>query len=127
MNGILYLIPTTLGDENPFLVLPYEIKPIIDTIKYFIVEDERSARRFLRKIDPGIVIDDLTFYVLNKRTRFDEMVLFLTPVFKGNNVGIVSEAGCPGVADPGAEIVKVAHQKDIKVKRWLVPLQLSFH
>jgi len=121
MNGNLYLIPTTLGDESPFSVLPSEIKLIVATIKHYIVEDERSARRFLRKIDPEIVIDNLTFKELNKRTRYDEMILFLSPIFEGNNMGIISEAGCPGVADPGAEIVKVAHQKGIIVKPLVGP------
>jgi 16S rRNA (cytidine1402-2'-O)-methyltransferase len=121
MNGKLYLIPTTLGDENPFSVLPSEIKQVVASIRNFIVEDERTARRFLRKIDPGIVIDNLTFKELNKRTRFDDMVLFLTPIFEGNNVGIISEAGCPGVADPGADVVKVAHQKGIEVKPLVGP------
>jgi len=121
MSGNLYLIPTTLGDENPFNVLPSEIKSIVATIKHFIVEDERSARRFLRKIDPEIVIDNLTFNELNKRTRFDEMVLFLNPILEGNNVGVISEAGCPGVADPGADVVKVAHQKGIVVKPLVGP------
>jgi 16S rRNA (cytidine1402-2'-O)-methyltransferase len=116
MNGNLYLIPTTLGDENPFRVLPSEIKTIVASIKHYIVEDERSARRFLRKIDPDIIIDNLIFKELNKRTRYDDMVLYLNPVFEGNNVGIISEAGCPGVADPGADVVKVAHQKGIGVK-----------
>jgi 16S rRNA (cytidine1402-2'-O)-methyltransferase len=121
MNGKLYLIPTTLGDENPFNVLPSEVKSIVATIKHFIVEDERSARRFLRKIDPEIVIDNLTFRELNKRTRYDEMALFLVPAFEGNNIGVISEAGCPGVADPGADIVKIAHQKGVEVKPLVGP------
>jgi 16S rRNA (cytidine1402-2'-O)-methyltransferase len=121
MNGKIYLIPTTLGDENPFRVLPAEIIPIVATIKHYIVEDERSARRFLRKIDPEIVIDNLSFKELNKRTRFDEMVLFLAPILEGNNMGIISEAGCPGVADPGADVVKIAHQKGIEVKPLVGP------
>lgn len=121
MNGKLYLIPTTLGDENPYNVLPSQIKTIVASIKHFVVEDERTARRFLRKIDPEIVIDHLTFKELNKRTRYDEMVLFLDPIFEGNNVGIISEAGCPGVADPGADVVKVAHQKNIEVKPLVGP------
>jgi len=93
----------------------------VATIKHYIVEDERSARRFLRKIDPEIVIDNLSFKELNKRTRFDEMVLFLAPILEGNNMGIISEAGCPGVADPGADVVKIAHQKGIEVKPLVGP------
>jgi 16S rRNA (cytidine1402-2'-O)-methyltransferase len=121
MNGTLYLIPTTLGEENPFSVIPSEIKPVVASINHFIVEDERSARRFLRKIDPEIVIDNLIFKELNKRTRYDDMVLYLNPIFDGNNVGIISEAGCPGVADPGADVVKVAHQRGIGVKPLVGP------
>jgi len=121
MNGKLYLIPTTLGDENPFDVLPSLVKTIVATIQRYVVEDERTARRFLKKIDPDIVIDKLTFDELNKRTRYDDMVLFLNPIFDGNNIGIISEAGCPGVADPGSDLVKVAHQKGIEVKPLVGP------
>jgi 16S rRNA (cytidine1402-2'-O)-methyltransferase len=121
MSGKLYLIPTTLGDENPFNVLPADIKPIAQRIKYYIVEDTRSARRFLKKIDQEIVIDDLTFIEINKRTRYDDLVAFLENALQGNDIGVISEAGCPGVADPGSDAVRVAHQKGIEVKPLVGP------
>lgn len=121
MSGKLYLIPTTLGDENPYNVLPADIKPLAQSIKYFIVENERSARRFLKKIDKDIVIDGLTFVEINKRTRHSDIVDFLQFAIDGNDIGVISEAGCPGVADPGAEAVKVAHQKGITVKPLVGP------
>jgi len=121
MSGTLFLIPTTLGDENPFNVLPADIKPLAQRIKHFIVEDTRSARRFLKKIDQEIVIDDLTFFEINKRTRYDELVAFLEHALQGNDIGVISEAGCPGVADPGSDAVKVAHQKGITVKPLVGP------
>ncbi len=115
MNGKIYLIPTTLGTENPYQVLPSNIKPLVQSIKYYFVENARSARRFLKKIDQDIVIDDLTFLEINKRTRHDDMVEFIENVAGSNDMGVISEAGCPGVADPGAEVVKTAHQKGLQV------------
>ncbi|MFA9392008.1 MAG: SAM-dependent methyltransferase [Prolixibacteraceae bacterium] len=121
MSGTLYLIPTTLGDESPYNVLPADIKPLAQRIKYFFVENERSARRFLKKIDQEINIDELTFLEINKRTRHDEMVVFLEHAIEGNDIGVLSEAGCPGVADPGADAVRAAHHKGIDVKPLVGP------
>lgn len=116
MSGILYLIPTTLGDENPYKVLPSDILPIIRSISFFLVEDVRSARRFIKKIDNDINIDNLTFFEINKRTRYTDLSEFLTQNASGNDIGVISEAGCPGVADPGADVVRIAHQKGMIVK-----------
>jgi 16S rRNA (cytidine1402-2'-O)-methyltransferase len=113
--GKLYLIPTTLGETNIEKVIPSEIKNIVGSIRYFIVENTRTARRYLKKLDPDIVIDDLDFKELNEHTDHKGMELFLEPVTRGFDIGIISEAGCPGVADPGAEVVKIAHQKNITV------------
>ena len=121
MSGKLYLIPTTLGEENPYNVLPADVLPIVQSINYFVVENVRTARRFLRKLDSDFDIDSRTFYELNKRTRYEEMVQFISPALEGENIGVISEAGCPGVADPGADIVKVAHRKDIVVKPLVGP------
>ena len=120
MSGTLYLIPTTLGDENPYKVLPADIKPLAQKIKFFFVENVRTARRFLKKIDQNINIDELVFMEINKRTRHVDMVQFLEDA-QGNDVGVISEAGCPGVADPGADVVKAAHQKGITVKPLVGP------
>ena len=121
MAGTLYLIPTTLGDDSPFKVLPADIKPLVQSIKYYFVENERTARRFLKKIDADINIDELTFREINKRTRHDDLVTFFQHANEGNDIGVISEAGCPGVADPGAEAVKVAHEKEIIVKPLVGP------
>ncbi len=121
MSGKLFLIPTTLGDENPYKVLPADIKPIVQSIKYYFVENVRSARRFLKSIDSEINIDERTFFEINKRTRHVDMLTFFENAISGNDIGIISEAGCPGVADPGAEAVKVAHQKGIEIKPLVGP------
>ena len=121
MNGKLYLIPTTLGDENPYNVLPADIKPLLQRIKFYFAENERSARRFLKKIDQAINIDEITFLEINKRTRHDELVHFLEHALEGNDMGVISEAGCPGVADPGADAVRAAHHKGVDVKPLVGP------
>ena len=115
METALYLLPVTLGDTSVEKVLPSYNKEIITAIKYFIVEDVRSARRFLKKVDRSIVIDDLTFYTLNKHTSPEEISSFLQPLSEGNSMGVISEAGCPAVADPGADVVAIAQRKNYKV------------
>ena len=111
----LYLIPVTLGETEISRVLPDYNKNIILSLRYFIVEDIRSARRFLKKTDPSIIPDELTFFVLNKHTSPEEISGFLQPVEDGHSIGIISEAGCPAIADPGADIVAIAQQKNIPV------------
>ncbi len=111
----LYLLPTTLGDIEIGKVIPFNNSLIIKRIKYFIVENIRTTRRFLKKIDSQINIDELVFYELNEHTDRKTLEEFLQPVFEGFDMGIISEAGCPGIADPGAEIVRLAHEKNIKV------------
>lgn len=113
--GKLYLIPTTLGDNEPLEVLPISVKKIIELTNTYIVENEKSARRFIKKINPGKRQSTLDLFPLNKFTDSSLLPEFLEPCLKGINIGLVSEAGCPGVADPGAEIVKLAHQKNIQV------------
>ncbi|MCB9018229.1 MAG: SAM-dependent methyltransferase [Paludibacteraceae bacterium] len=115
MSGSVYLIPNTLGECNTENVLPSVNFTIIKSIKHFIVEDVRTARRFLKKIDRDINIDELNFYTLNKHTSPEEISGYLQPVKEGFDVGIISEAGCPAIADPGAEIVRIAQSKDYKV------------
>ncbi|AXG70914.1 ribosomal RNA small subunit methyltransferase I [Kordia sp. SMS9] len=114
-NGILYLIPTTLGDNEPLEVLPLSVKKVIEATNHFIVENEKSARRFIKKITPKKVQPLLELYVLNKYTQDQELPAFLEAIHQGKNVGLLSEAGCPGVADPGSEIVKIAHERGIRV------------
>ena len=115
MAAQLILIPVTLGRTSVSKVLPSYNRELISSITYFIVEDIRSARRFLKQIDPAIRPDDLVFYVLNKHTSKEELSGFLHPIDEGHSVGIISEAGCPAIADPGGELVFLAHQKNIPV------------
>jgi 16S rRNA (cytidine1402-2'-O)-methyltransferase len=114
-QGRLFLIPSFLGESKPSEVFPEYNKEVILGIKYFLVENLRTARRFLKAIEKSIVIDDLHFEVLDKHTKFETFSNYLNPIFEGQDVGVISEAGCPGVADPGAEITLFAHQKDIKI------------
>lgn len=115
MDVALYLIPVTLGDTTIERVLPAYNKAVIQGIRYFIVEDIRSARRFLKKVDSSIDIDALTFYPLNKHTPMEAVASYLQPLQKGEPMGVISEAGCPAVADPGADVVAIAQQKGLKV------------
>jgi 16S rRNA (cytidine1402-2'-O)-methyltransferase len=113
--GNLYLIPTRLGDNAPLEVLPISVKKIIESVDYYIVENEKTARRFIKKISSGKSQASLKINILNKYTEPNELSSFLEACQSGKSVGLLSEAGCPGIADPGAEIVKIAHQKNIRV------------
>lgn len=115
MEAALYLLPTTLGDTPIEKVLPAYNKEVILGIKHFIVEEVRTARRFLKKVDSSINIDELTFYPLNKHTSSEEISGYLKPLLSGSPMGVISEAGCPAVADPGADIVAIAQRKNLKV------------
>ena len=115
VKGKLYLIPTTLGDNEPLEVLPISVKQIIEQTDTYIVENEKTARRFIKRITPNKSQPSLNIFHLNKFTDASELPGFLSPCLNGTNIGLLSEAGCPGVADPGADIVKLAHQKNIKV------------
>ena len=113
--GKLYLIPVSLGESNPDKVFPPMNSNIIDGIEDFIVENEKSARRFIKQILPEKSQQSLRLKGLNKFTEASEIPTFLDPAKAGKNIGLLSEAGCPGVADPGAEIVKLAHRYNIQV------------
>ena len=115
MEVALYLIPVTLGDTAIEKVLPAHNKEIILGIKHFIVEDVRSARRFLKKVERSINIDELTFYPLNKHTSPEDISGYLKPLQAGQSMGVISEAGCPAVADPGTDVVAIAQRKNLKV------------
>ncbi|MCQ2576482.1 MAG: SAM-dependent methyltransferase [Treponema sp.] len=111
----LYLIPVTLGETEINQVLPSYNHDVIVNIKHFIVENIRSARRFLKKTEKSIDIDELTFYELNRHTDRNFIAEYLKPMEKGLDVGIISEAGCPAIADPGADVVAIAQKKGYKV------------
>jgi 16S rRNA (cytidine1402-2'-O)-methyltransferase len=115
MEAALYLIPVTLGDTPLSKVLPQDNSDVIRGIKYFIVEDIRSARRFLKKVDKTINIDELTFYPMGKHASGNDFASYLQPLEKGEPMGVISEAGCPAVADPGADVVAIAQRKGLRV------------
>ena len=114
-KGKLYLIPITLGESNPDDVLPQTIKRAVELIDCYIVENEKTARKFIKSIVPEKVQSSLVLSTLNKHTEVNEHKQMIQPCLEGINVGVMSEAGCPGVADPGAVIVKLAHEKGIQV------------
>ena len=113
--GKLYLIPTTLGESDPMDVLPQTVKRAIDFIDDFIVENEKTARKFIKSVHPEKFQAALRLSSLNKHTEISEHNKMIQPCLDGKNIGLMSEAGCPGVADPGAVIVKIAHEKGIQV------------
>lgn len=121
MSGVLYLIPNTLGEVDPLCVIPGEYRTILTDIRHFIVEDVRSVRRYLSRWNLPIPIDELNFYLLNEHTRPEEYPALLEPLKNGMDMGVVSEAGVPGVADPGAEVVALAHRLGIRVVPWVGP------
>jgi 16S rRNA (cytidine1402-2'-O)-methyltransferase len=114
MKGKLYLIPNLLGEGNPEDVIPQGVLQIIRGIRYFIVEDVRTARRFLAKVKSEYKIDELFFFELNEHTPPQSIIQYIEPL-RESDMGIISEAGVPGVADPGADIVRLAHKNNIRV------------
>lgn len=113
--GKLYLIPTTLGDNEPLEVLPLSVKKIIEDLDCFIVENEKTARKFIKQITPRKSQPSLKILKLDKYADQLEVRTYLDACEKGESVGLLSEAGVPAIADPGAEIVKLAHEKGIRV------------
>lgn len=114
--GKLYLIPVMMGEESsPKDVLPESVAKTIEMIDYYIVENEKTARKHIKRILPEKKQPSLHISVLNKHTDFSEYDQMLRPCMEGIDVGLMSEAGCPGIADPGAAIAKIAHQKGIQV------------
>ncbi len=114
-KGSLYLIPTRLGDNAPLEVLPISVKKIIESVDDYIVENEKTARRFIKKISSNKSQQSLNIHILNKYTEENELPGYLNACLEGKHVGLLSEAGCPGIADPGADVVKIAHEKEIRV------------
>ena len=116
MDSALYLIPVTLGETPQSKVLPSYNHDVIVNIKHFIVESKKSAIRFLVNVDKSIDIDSLTFYELNEHTDLKTIGNYLDPLLKQKvSMGVISDAGCPAVADPGAAVVEMAQKKNLKV------------
>lgn len=116
MSGTLYVLPGSLGHSDHRRFLPPEVAGLIPVFSFYIVENVRTARRYLKSIDRETDIDAITFFELNKHTTKEEIPGFLQPLLDGHDTGLLSEAGLPGIADPGADVVKLAHQKDIRVR-----------
>ncbi len=115
MKGKLYLIPAALGESDADKVFPLHNLKVMALIKHFVVEDERTARRFLKKLNPATDISSLTFYLLDEHTRTQEILNYLDAASTGENIGLLSEAGMPCIADPGAAVVRMAHEMGIAV------------
>lgn len=114
-KGKLYLIPTTLGDNEPLEVLPLSVRKAIEQIDYYIVENEKSARRFIKKITPRKSQENLAIHLIDKFTQEQDTQHYLDVCNDGIDVGLLSEAGNPAIADPGSNMVILAHQKNIRV------------
>ena len=113
--GNLYLIPNTLGEDNFSFILPDEVKSVIESLDYFIVENERTARAYIKRLLPDKIQKDIHVEIIDKHTDPLDLPGFLKPIENGKNAGIISEARVPCIADPGAEIVSIAHRKGLKV------------
>lgn len=118
--GKLYLIPSALG-EDAVQTLPQYVLDVVHKLTIFIAERPKTARRFLKSIQTPVPFAEMTFYELNKYTDKAERNTFLDQVFEGHDIGLLSEAGCPGVADPGAEIVGMAHRRGVEVVPFVGP------
>ena len=123
-QGQLFLIPVTLGTSNPLEVLPISIRTKIEQLNHFIVENEKASRAFIKLLAPNKKQDKLRFFQLNKYTNESELPEFLKPCLDGVSIGLMSDAGCPGIADPGAAIVKIAHQLDITIVPMVGPTSI---
>jgi 16S rRNA (cytidine1402-2'-O)-methyltransferase len=124
-RGELYLIPNLLGETALDSSLPPVIATITASISHFVVEEEKSARRFIKLLCPDRVIRELSLQVLNEHTKPHEIDALTAPLLQGHNVGIISEAGCPAIADPGAELVRRAHELGIAVRPLVGPCSMT--
>lgn len=113
--GTLYMLPVTLGDDVVSRVLPADVIVLAQRLEIFVVENEKTARRFLGAIKPLKPVRELVLLTLNEHTAAKELPALLASLLEGKDVGLMSEAGCPGVADPGAQLAALAHEKGIRV------------
>ncbi|TGE20370.1 SAM-dependent methyltransferase [Hymenobacter aquaticus] len=124
MKGTLYLIPTVLADDTAAQVLPAQVATQVAALSYFLVENARTARRFIKSVAPAQVIESLRISVIDKDSTEAQIQEALKAVVAGQDAGVISEAGCPGVADPGAEVARLAHKLGIKVVPLVGPSSL---
>lgn len=115
IKGKLFLIPNSLGGRDAAYTIPAYVRKTITSLREFVVEDVKSARRYFRSLDKEFPIDDTSFHLLDKRSNEEDLMQYLTILLEGRNLGLVSEAGLPAVADPGSELIRIAHQNNITV------------
>jgi 16S rRNA (cytidine1402-2'-O)-methyltransferase len=113
--GTLFMVPVTLGDDNLSYVIPADVMQLVQNLEYFVVENEKSARRFLGSVKTHKPVRELNFQLLNEHSVEKDLPALIAPLLAGHNVGMLSEAGCPGIADPGALLAALAHKKNIRV------------
>jgi len=123
-KGVLFLLPTTLGDSNPESVFPIILKQTIQKLTYFIVENEKTARKFIKLMCPECKQSELTIFQLDKHDKASGLQAFMQPLLEGKDVGLLSEAGLPTIADPGSLVVALAHKKQVRVKPLVGPSSL---
>jgi 16S rRNA (cytidine1402-2'-O)-methyltransferase len=109
------MVPVTLGDDNLSYVIPADVMKLVQNLEYFVVENEKSARRFLGSVKTNTPVRELNFQLLNEHSAEKDLPALIAPLLAGHHVGMLSEAGCPGIADPGATLAALAHRKGIKV------------
>lgn len=119
--GTLYLVPVPLGDGDIAWVMPEPVKACIKRLIYFVVEHPKTARKFLKQVESHVPLQEIKMQVLDEHTPPQEILSLLEPLLAGNDLGLLSEAGCPAVADPGAGLVRMAHEKGIKVVPFVGP------
>lgn len=122
-KGTLFLIPVPIHCEDDFnikLIPPYIIE-LINNLKFFAVENIRTSRRFIKKLNPNFDLDNTNFFIMDKRARREIIREFVDHLLDGNDVGVMSESGCPGIADPGQEICELAHKYQIAIKPLIGP------
>jgi 16S rRNA (cytidine1402-2'-O)-methyltransferase len=121
MKGSLWLIPNTLDDGDPLRSLPAMVIEQVRLIRYFIVENEKNARRFLVRVGMKAVLEEIEFGLLNEHTKTGDLEFLMIPLLKGTDAGLLSESGCPGIADPGADLIRQAHASGVRVKPLVGP------
>lgn len=114
-KGRLFLIPNVLGDTAPLEVVPMSVKKTIESLRYFVFEKEKAGRAFVKRICPSVPQNAIGVFLLNKFTTTEALHEMLVPLQNGENVGLITDAGCPGIADPGADLVALAHENHIRV------------
>jgi 16S rRNA (cytidine1402-2'-O)-methyltransferase len=115
VSGKIFLIPVTLGGSDFRHVIPEQVLKQTLSLRFFVVENIRTARRYLRTLDKNFPIDESVFFELNEHTSDSEISNFLEPVANGNDIGLMSEAGLPGIADPGSNLLNAAHTRNIRI------------